>query len=123
MTLIDERGEVAVAYRSEPQMDVGAHTDVLTSCPKAIGIPMALRAMNPQVIALDEITAQEDLRAVSMATGCGVALLATIHACDIAELEQKPLYQALLQSRVFQKYIRIEVKNGQRHYKVGELTC
>ena len=121
VSLVDERGEAAVVYRGEPQMDVGAHTDVLDGCPKALGIPMVLRAMNPQVIAVDEITVREDLRAVSMAAGCGVGLLATIHAADAAELTQKPLYRQLLEDRVFRLAVRILREDGTRRYKVEEL--
>ena len=62
ITLIDEREEIAVMYRGQPQMDVGPRTDVLSGCPKALAIPMALRAMNPQIIAVDEITVREDRR-------------------------------------------------------------
>lgn len=87
---------MAVMYRGQPQMDVGPRTDVLDGCPKAQAIPMVLRAMNPQIIAVDEITVREDLRAIAMAAGCGVGLLATIHAADVTELAQKPLYRQLL---------------------------
>ena len=121
ISLIDERGEVAVMYRGEPQMDVGPHTDVLDACPKALGIPMVLRAMNPQIIAVDEITVREDLRAAAMASGCGVGLLATIHAADIAELEQKPLYRQLLEDRVFRLAVRIVRTETGRAYEVEAL--
>lgn len=121
VSLIDERGEVAVMYRGEPQMEVGSHTDVLDACPKALGIPIVLRAMNPQIIAVDEITLREDLRAVSMAAGCGVHLLATIHAADVMELQQKPLYRQLLEDRVFQLAVHIGRSETGRTYEVEEL--
>lgn len=123
LSLIDERGEVAVCYRGEPQMDVGPYTDVLDACPKAIGIPMVLRAMNPQIIAVDEITVQEDLRAISMAAGCGVGLLATVHAADVEELRQKPLYRELLERNVFRLALRIIATEEGRAYELEELPC
>ena len=123
MALIDERGEVAVMVQGEPQMDVGPHTDVL-ECPKAVGIPMVLRAMNPQIIAVDEITVREDLRAMAMAAGCGVGLLATIHAADVAELAQKPLYRQLLEERVFRLAVRITATaQAGRAYRLETLPC
>lgn len=121
MALIDERGEVAVMYRGEPQMDVGPHTDVLDACPKALGIPIVLRAMNPQIIAVDEITLREDLKAVSLAAGCGVGLLATIHCTGVEELGQKPLYRQLLEDRVFRLAVRIAQGPEGRTYAVEEL--
>ena len=121
VALIDERGEVAVMYRGKPQMDVGPQTDVLDACPKALGIPLVLRAMNPQVIAVDEITVPEDVRAMSLAAGCGVRLLATIHVADVAELLEKPLYRRLLEDRVFRMAVRIVRTDGGRAYEVEEL--
>ena len=121
VSLIDERGEVAVMVRGRPQMDVGPRTDVLDACPKALGIPMALRAMNPQVIAVDEITAEADLRAAMQAAGCGVGLLATIHAADAAELTQRPLYRQLLAEKVFRLAVRIRRDEAGRTYEVEEL--
>ena len=121
IALVDERGEVAVMYRGQPQMDVGPRTDVLDGCPKALAIPMALRAMNPQIIAVDEITVREDLQAMAQAAGCGVALLATIHAASVAELEQKPLYRELLANRVFRQAVLIRVTPEGRAYTVEDL--
>lgn len=121
VALIDERGEVAVCHQGMPQMDVGRRTDVLDGCPKAVGIPMVLRAMNPRIIAVDEITLREDIRAMVMAAGCGVGLLATIHAGSVEELLERPLYRELLEHRVFRLAIRIERSGGQRTYTVEEL--
>ena len=121
ITLVDERGEVAVMYRGQPQMDVGPRTDVLDGCPKAQAIPMVLRAMNPQIIAVDEITVREDLRAISQAAGCGVALLATIHAANVEELQAKPLYQELLAGRVFRQAVLIRTGPEGRLYAVENL--
>ena len=52
--------KVIVAFQR--QLDVGAHTDVLTGSGKAEGIMLLLRGMDPQWIAVDEITAPEDIR-------------------------------------------------------------
>lgn len=121
VSLIDERGEVAVMYRGEPQMDVGPYTDVLDACPKALGIPIVLRAMNPQIIAVDEITAYQDIRVMSQAVGCGVRLLATIHAANVDELREKPLYRQLLEDRIFRLSVCISRTEEGRAYQVEEL--
>ena len=119
--IVDERGELAGMYRGVPQLDVGFHTDVLDGCPKALGIPMLMRSANPQVIAVDEITAEEDLAAMAAAANCGVALLATIHALDEEELRRKPLYPVLAASQVFRRLITISVEAGRRRYQVRPL--
>ena len=123
ISLIDERGEIAVVYRGEAQLDVGGCTDVLDACPKAIGIPMMLRAMNPQIIAVDEITVLEDIKAMSLAVGCGVGLLATIHAGSIEDLLEKPLYRELLNNQVFQQAVLIRYFTNERTYVIEELPC
>ena len=121
VALLDERGEVAATLRGRAQMDVGPHTDILDACPKALGVPIVLRAMNPQMIAMDEITVAEDLRAISMAAGCGVGLLATAHASGAEELSEKPLYKDLLERRIFRLVVRIVRDADGRRYEVQEL--
>lgn len=121
VALADERGEVAAMYRGQPQLSVGCHTDVLDACPKAVAIPMLLRGVNPQIIAVDEITSGEDLIAMEQAANCGVKLLATIHAADRRELEQKPLFHRLLEMRVFEKTITIQKCGGARTYQTERL--
>ena len=123
VAVIDERGEIAVSYQGRAQMELGNHTDVLCSCPKALGIPMVLRAMNPQIIAVDEITAAEDIKAMCMAANCGVGLLATIHAGSIAELTRKPLWRELLAADVFRRCITISREDDARRYEVNKLCC
>ena len=84
---------------------------------------MLFRSMNPQIIAVDEITLQEDLTAMSLAAGCGVGLLATIHAAGVPELMQKPLYRQLLDNRVFRLAVRILRDENGRAYELEELPC
>ena len=59
--VVDERGEIGACYQGIPQNDLGARTDVLDCCPKALGMMMLIRSMAPQVVAVDEIGSREDL--------------------------------------------------------------
>ena len=104
-------------------MELGNHTDVLSLCPKASGIPMVLRGMNPQIIAVDEVTAEEDIRAMCLAANCGVGLLASLHAGSMEELHQKPLWQDLLRAKVFCRCVIIRSSGGARTYEVTDLPC
>ena len=99
--VVDERLELAACASGVPQFHLGAHTDVLSGAPKAAGIELLLRTMNPEWIAVDEITAEADIAAIRRASYCGVRFLATAHAADRRELESRPLYRALLQDGFF----------------------
>ena len=101
----DERGELAAMYNGLPQFDVGRQTDVMDGCPKADGLMMLLRGMNPQVLAADEITAPQDCAALLLAANCGVHLLCTAHAADLEDLKTRPLYRPLLENHCFQKLV------------------
>ena len=100
---------------------MGGRTDVVEGCPKAQGLMLLLRAMNPQVLAADEITAPEDVAALRTAAGCGVTLLATAHGESRADLERRSLYRPLLEEHIVQRLVRIRGTGGQRIYTVEEL--
>ena len=121
VALADERGEVAGVCNGAPQFDVGPCTDVLTGAPKGEGAMLLLRAMSPQVLAMDEITAEADLAAASAAANCGVRFLATIHADGRQELGRRPLFSQLLKAKVFEKAVTIRREGEQRQYIVEEL--
>ena len=118
VALADERGEIAVMHAGRPQMSVGSHTDIMDGCPKAQAVMMLLRSANPQIVAVDEITQPEDLRAVIHAANSGAAILATIHAGSKEELLQKPLFAQLAQAGVFSRCVAIRASDGERHYEV-----
>lgn len=123
VAVADERGELAAVFQGRAQMDLGGCTDVMDNCPKAVAIPMLLRGMNPDVIAVDEITAREDVFAIEQAAGCGVTLLATAHGCGIQDLKRRPVYRDLLDKGVFQQVVTIHVEGGVRHTEIAELEA
>lgn len=96
VSVVDERGELFPEGFCR-----GERMDVLTGAPKAEGVTMVLRTMSPQWIAVDEITAEADCRALLQAQGCGVKLLATAHAGSLGEFRQRPVYRTLLESSMF----------------------
>ena len=122
VSLADERGEVAALYSGCPQLDVGRRTDVVEGCPKAQGLMLLLRAMNPQVLAVDEVTAPEDVKALMTAAGCGVTLLATAHGEGRTDLECRSLYRPLLEEGLFRFLVRICREGERRVYMVEELS-
>ena len=119
----DERGELAALWQGEPQMDIGPHTDVMDGCSKAEGISILLRGMNPQVVAVDEITERQDAEALLEAAGCGVALLATAHGSSGEDLRRRPVYRMLLEAGVFRRLIVIRCQGGRRFFRTEGLPC
>ena len=61
--------------------------------------------MTPRMIAVDEITAQEDCMALLRAGSCGVTLLATVHAIDKNDLKRKPIYRSLMDHCLFENLV------------------
>lgn len=115
--VVDERSELAGCYQGVPQNHMGMRTDVLDGCPKAEGMLMLIRSMAPQVIAVDELGAPEDVQALRYAMHCGCKMLATVHGESMKEISRKPLFEQLLKDQCFERYIVL--RNG-RH--IGEIA-
>lgn len=120
--LADERGEVAACGPDgAPVFDIGARTDVMTGVPKARAAGMLLRAMGPQVLAMDEITEEADALALLGAVGCGVRLLATVHGASPEEIAGREACRALFERGAFARCVTVEERGGVRSYTVREL--
>ena len=115
--VVDERSELAGCYHGIPQNHVGMRTDVLDGCPKAEGMLMLIRSMSPQVIAVDEIGVPQDVQAIRYAMHCGCKMVTTVHGESMEEIQRKPLFEALLKERSFERYVVL-----QNRKKVGEIA-
>lgn len=108
----DERSEIGGCYRGVPQCDIGLRTDVLDACPKAEGMHLLLRAMNPQVIAADELGSRAELEEVQSILNAGVTLVCTAHSASLEELRQRPGFAEILQRKTFQRVVVLSSRQG-----------
>ena len=115
--VVDERSELAGCYQGIPQNCMGMRTDVLDGCPKADGMIMLIRSMSPQVIAVDEIGAPEDIQAIKYAMHCGCKMVATVHGESMEEIRKKPLLEQMLKEQCFERYVLLCHKSH-----VGEIA-
>lgn len=120
VALVDERGEIAASVGGVPQLYIGKRTDVMVNVGKAEGIMMMLRSMNPQWIAVDEITDPADIHAMVQASYCGVQLLATAHGKDRKDLYSRPLYRSLMETGVFRTIVLLDENKHFECFEVKE---
>ncbi|SHJ24038.1 stage III sporulation protein AA [Hespellia stercorisuis] len=114
--VVDERSELASCYMGVAQNHLGIRTDILDCCPKAEGMIMLIRAMSPQVIAVDEIGSVEEVHAIEYAMHCGCKLLASVHGSSMEEMQNKPVLNKLIREKRFERYIILGNEN-----RVGEI--
>ena len=121
VAVVDERGELAAAGDGGDGFDLGVHSDIMTGVKKSRAALMLLRAMNPDIIAVDEITERADIDAIREIAGCGVALYATAHSATVEELSRRELYRELLDEHIFQYAMEISGTGRSRHYALRRL--
>lgn len=99
--VVDERGELMAGENEEMPRAEGIPCDVYTHCPKAEGVLMALRCMNPQYIVCDELGTAAEAAAVEQGLASGVCFLASVHCACASELFHKLQTARLIQTGAF----------------------
>lgn len=110
VAVVDERSELAGAYKGVPQNKIGSRTDLLDNCPKAAGMMLLIRAMSPEIIAVDEIGRKEDIKSIKEAVNAGISLITTLHGKDLNSLKARSHYDELLE--FFQRFIILSKRKG-----------
>ena len=118
--VVDERSEIAGTFRGMAQNDVGMRTDVLDGCPKAEGMMLLLRSMAPVVIAVDELGGEEEIRSVRQALKCGCTMLATIHAGNMEEAQERLSGSC---AALFSRYVLLSGKGNAEGDRTGRSTA
>lgn len=103
--VVDEKEEIFPVYRNRNVFDAGSRVHILSGVSKGQGIEAVLRNMGPKVIAVDEITTQEDCQALCSVAWCGVRLIATAHAENKTGLLKRRVYAPLIQTGLFDRLI------------------
>lgn len=103
--VIDERSEIGASIKGIPQHDLGRRTDVLDACPKAEGMMMMIRSMSPEVIVVDEIGNEQDVKALLEAINAGVTIFCTMHGQALTELKKRPSLKPIFDHHIFKRFI------------------
>ena len=100
--ICDERGEISMG-------NIGLTCDVMRFCDKATAFEAGIRAMRPDVIITDELSA-EDCAAVRQAIISGIQVIASAHISDVMHI-QSPF------ADLFERYVLLN--EGQ----LGKIRC
>ena len=107
VVVIDTRGELGLGLEEERLC-----LDVLTGYPRALGIEIATRTLNAQLIVCDEIGEVAEAEAMVAAQNCGVPFVASAHADSVGSLLRRTGLRQLHRARVFGSYVGIRRRTG-----------
>ncbi len=117
--VIDERGELAGAYRGGATLDCGARTDVVTGGDKGHGIGVLVRTFSPRVIAIDEIGKESDAQAILHAGVSGCAVFATAHGSSLEDVCKNRELDGLIRLKIFERILVLSAdEKGLRYFEI-----
>ncbi len=108
--VIDERGEIGAVENGIPTLKLGDNVDVFSGVSKRSGVTIGIRSLAPTMVVLDEIMTLDDCFALRFAVGCGVTILATIHAKNVNDLKKKIVYTDV--EKVFERVVVLSDRCG-----------
>ncbi|MBQ4626874.1 MAG: Flp pilus assembly complex ATPase component TadA [Clostridia bacterium] len=111
VAVCDERGEIGAAFMGCEQHEIGINSDLLTAYPKAQAVEIALRSFSPDIIILDEIVNENEVKAVKAGLNSGVNFILSVHARNEEELRMKKTVTELVSSGGFENIILLSGKN------------
>lgn len=117
VVVIDTRGELGYSLEGERLC-----LDVLVGYPRALGIEIATRSMNAQLIVCDEIGEESEAKAIVSAQNCGVPFVASAHADSVAGLLRRTGIRCLHRAKIFGAYVGIQrqLRGGEFLYTVTD---
>lgn len=102
VAVIDTRGELGFSLKGS-ELSV----DVLSGYPRGVGIEIATRTMNAELIVCDELGEEREAAAILAAQNSGVPFVATAHAESIDGLLRRTGIRRLHEAHVFFAYVGI----------------
>lgn len=81
--IVDERGEIY-----SDRFTFGERIDVFTNTPKNMVVEGVIRALSPEVIVLDEVYGEKDIRVLEEIERSGVKIVATTHSNNLESLKK-----------------------------------
>ncbi len=100
VAVVDTRREIAAVNKGIVQNDLGMLVDIISECEKVAGIEIALRTLNPEIIAFDEISDLKEAKAVLNGFNSGVKVLTTVHIGCVDDLLKRNVTRVLLMSGI-----------------------
>ncbi len=101
--VIDSRGELSYGI-----VDKSSFASILCGYPRKIGIEIAVRTMNSQIIVCDEIGDERDSTAIIDAQGAGVPIIASCHGSSVRDILSHTGILNLHRHHIFDYYVGIK---------------
>ena len=115
--VIDTRGELGATLTGREYS-----IDLLSGYPRGLGIEIATRTMNAELIVCDELGDEKETAAILAAQNSGVPFIATAHAENVGGLLRRTGIRRLHEARVFFAYVGIRrpQSGGEFEYTVTD---